>query len=123
MNMLNGIEILNKVELMKTVNNIVAHTFCFIIGIITALALLLAIVMFISNNVDMGAIMVVVGLVFVIIYLISYLIDSGLSKQVPTGEYEYQVTISNDVSMVEFNEKYEVIKVEGKIWTIREKEK
>lgn len=35
---------------------------------------------------------------------------------------QYQVTISDDVSMTEFNEKYEVISVEDRIWTIVEKE-
>lgn len=35
---------------------------------------------------------------------------------------EYQVTIDESVSMVEFNEKYDVIKVDGKIWTIRERD-
>ena len=41
---------------------------------------------------------------------------------VPTGKYEYQVTINNSVSMTEFYDKYEIVEVEGKIYTIREKE-
>jgi membrane protein implicated in regulation of membrane protease activity len=40
----------------------------------------------------------------------------------PSDIKQYQVTISDHVSMVEFNERYDVIDVEGKIWTIREKE-
>ena len=40
----------------------------------------------------------------------------------PSDIKQYQVTISDDVSMVEFNERYDVIDVEGKIWTIVEKE-
>lgn len=34
---------------------------------------------------------------------------------------EYQVVISDDVSMVEFYEKYDVINQEGKIFSVREK--
>lgn len=34
----------------------------------------------------------------------------------------YQVLIDDSVSMVEFNEKYDIVKVEGKIYTIKEKE-
>ena len=34
----------------------------------------------------------------------------------------YQVIIDDSVSMVEFNEKYDIVEVEGKIYTIKEKE-
>ena len=46
----------------------------------------------------------------------------GVTEQVPT-EYEtqYKITISDDVSMAEFTEKYEIISQEGKIYTVRER--
>ena len=34
----------------------------------------------------------------------------------------YQVTIDDSVSMVEFNEKYDIVNIEGKIYTIKERE-
>ena len=34
---------------------------------------------------------------------------------------EYKVTISDDVSLTEFNEKYEIIEQDGKIYTVRER--
>lgn len=37
-------------------------------------------------------------------------------------ENQYKVTISDEVSMNEFIEKYEIIEQEGKIYTVREKE-
>lgn len=40
----------------------------------------------------------------------------------PTGEYKYKVTISDDVSMNEFLEKYEIVDQEGKIMTIKERD-
>ena len=39
-----------------------------------------------------------------------------------TTETHYQVTISEEVSMTEFNERYEIIEQNGQIFTIREKE-
>ena len=41
--------------------------------------------------------------------------------RVPTGKYTYKVTIDDSVSMNEFQEKYEIIRTEGKIYTIKEK--
>ena len=46
----------------------------------------------------------------------------GIYKQINPNTYtEYKVIISDDVSWNEFNEKYEVIDQEGKIYTIKEK--
>lgn len=42
---------------------------------------------------------------------------------IPEYKYEtrYQVTVDNSVSMNEFQDKYEIIEVEGKIYTVRER--
>ena len=42
---------------------------------------------------------------------------------IPDDKYEthYQVTVNNSVSMNEFQNKYEIIEVEGKIYTVRER--
>ena len=42
---------------------------------------------------------------------------------IPEDKYEthYQVTVDNSVSMNEFQNNYEIIEVEGKIYTIRER--
>lgn len=37
-------------------------------------------------------------------------------------ETQYKITIEDSVSMNEFNEKYEIIDQEGKIYTVRERE-
>lgn len=48
---------------------------------------------------------------------------AGVGEQMPT-EYEthYKVTISDEVSMSEFTEKYEIVDQDGKIYTIRERD-
>ena len=42
---------------------------------------------------------------------------------IPERKYEtrYQVTVNDSVSMNEFQNKYEIIEVEGKIYTVRER--
>lgn len=42
--------------------------------------------------------------------------------EVPTDRYEYKVLIDDSVSATEFYEKYDLISVEGQIFTIRDKE-
>ena len=39
----------------------------------------------------------------------------------PEKYVKYKVTISEEVSMTEFNDRYEIINVDGKIYTIRER--
>ena len=47
---------------------------------------------------------------------------AGTASGAPTKyETQYKVTISEEVSMVEFHEKYEIVETEGKIFTVREK--
>lgn len=47
----------------------------------------------------------------------------GVEMPTPT-EYktQYEVTISDDVSMNEFMEKYEIIEQDGKLYTVRERD-
>lgn len=46
----------------------------------------------------------------------------GVGGQTPTKyETQYKVTVSDEVSMTDFLERYEIIEIEGKIFTVREK--
>ena len=107
--MLNGIEVLNEVEMYKDFPTWIILTLGLCFGVGVGL-----ICCFKVKTVVVGAILCLIGFL-----ALSYglYINSQLS-----GIVQYQVTISDDVSMVEFNERYDVIKVEGKIWTIVEKE-
>ena len=47
----------------------------------------------------------------------------GRAFETPTAyETHYKVTIDDSVSMNEFNEKYEILDQEGKIYTVKERE-
>ena len=58
-------------------------------------------------------------------FILGGVIESKTDKDIHTGTYTYQVTISNEVKMTDFLNKYEIIKQEGKIYTVelRNKEK
>lgn len=53
--------------------------------------------------------------------ILGFVVGSALSKPI---EYvtEYKVTISDEVSMNEFNEKYKIVGQDGKIYTVRERD-
>lgn len=55
-----------------------------------------------------------------VICIVLFIVCGGL---IPEDKYEthYQVTVDNSVSMNEFQSKYEIIEVEGKIYTVRER--
>lgn len=61
---------------------------------------------------------VIVGAIFGII--VSPVFGFGQRKPVDYTT-EYKVTISDEVSMTEFYERYEIVEQDGKIFTIREK--
>ena len=56
--------------------------------------------------------------------VLSIIVGAGVdaATEQPTGEYEYKVTISDEVSMNDFLEKYEIIDQEGKIFTVKERD-
>lgn len=118
--MLEGIEILNKVEIMES--PMWVSVVIIVLFIISLLSLGMGIVDAIEDITDGHC------LIFIVVATVAYIaliIMGNADKQLltePTGVYEYQVTIDDSVSMNEFLEKYEIIEVNGKIYTIREKE-
>jgi hypothetical protein len=113
--MLEGIEILSKTEIMYTPGiTLFLFAISFIALIITGFVTTLSIC---ENNRRNSTIFAsLCGLSLIILFALLGFIDK------PTGKYEYKVTIDDSVSMNEFNERYEIIEVEGKIYTIKEKE-
>lgn len=91
-----------------------SFTFCWIPAIITCIFIFL-ISTYVDNN----------DLIFgIVIGIFSGIVVGFLAghESIPV-EYEtrYDVTISEDVSLIEFEEKYEIIDQNGKIYTVREK--
>lgn len=110
--MLNGIEVLNSSYLLNG-NEYANLNRCVGILILSLIIIVIG-VLILSVNEKIGVGILAIG-------MIALFINLCYSNE-PSDIKQYQVTISDSVSMVEFNEKYDVIKVEGKIYTIREKE-
>jgi hypothetical protein len=116
--LMDGVEVLNQTEILATPEWIqIAIIVCFIAFIIGIAGCLISIII---EKEKILAFFICL-LPFSFILLIAFLTISE-KPAMPTGKYEYQVTIDDSVSMNEFYEKYEIIEVNGKIYTIREKE-
>ena len=118
--MLEGIEILNKVEIMESPMwiSVVGLVFCVLFFISFMAAIMDAFKDFSDGHLWIFALGIVISYITIIIM-------SNVNKQLktePTGQYEYQVTIDDSVSINELLEKYEIVEVNGKIYIIREKE-
>ncbi len=89
------------------------------VGIATFIGLITGIVCVVRDGCDWFIIpaMVVISAVFGGMF--GCLMGTGLEKPV-AYETRYKVTISDEVSMTDFLEKYEIVSTEGKIYTVRE---
>ena len=113
-----GVEILAMEEVVaNSIFNWLAFwiTFGIIFGIFVIIGVILSIGFFDWSN-------IVISIVFGLILSFAFGYISGDTMRIPT-EYEtqYKVIISDEVSMNEFVEKYEIIDQEGKIYTVRER--
>ena len=113
--MLEGIEILAQTEIMKNPD----WTSLFFTAMIVFI--LLGFSMAITGAIVNMWKLIACGVGLAIgTFVASFIIGVNISQE-PTGRYEYQVIIDGSVSFSDFNEKYEVIDQNGKIYTIREK--
>lgn len=109
-----GVEILNQYEVVaETAFNwfwfwVTLGTvpiICIIVGIAEKDGLLLTI-------------LTISGVIFGLILGVAF---GGISATPSKYETHYEVIITDEVKMTEFNERYEILDQEGKIYTIREK--
>ena len=116
--LMKGIEVLNQVEIMD--NSLTLLITAIILGILFCICIVGVII----SAVKCKFITFIIFGIFLLCSWIGFVVTAKASdkKIIPTGKYEYQVTIDDSVSMNEFYEKYEIVEVNGKIYTIREKE-
>lgn len=67
----------------------------------------------------------VIGFAITLFLLLCSLISIVIAdiKSEPTGIYEYKGTVDSSVSMTEFLDKYEIIDIDGNLYTFKDKEK
>lgn len=107
-----GVTILNSYEYLTNPSSIFLYLFWGFI--FTTFALILSYLFIVDNYSSTSTVIfaIVAGALAVIFFC-----------NVPEKNYEtrYQVTVNDSVSMNEFQSKYEIIEVEGKIYTVRER--
>ena len=101
---MNGIQIISQ-EAMTTLRTIPS------ILLILSIFIILPITFHIKNKTDNCKLAFGFEIIFGIIYeiIITTILFSGLLDK-PTGYYKYTVKISNECSLLEFNEQYKIIK-------------
>lgn len=109
---MNGVIILNSYESLTNFDSILLMSILCAWSLAAAIVALFALVKYGYDSWKEFAILVVCVVLFIVCGCL-----------VPEDKYEtrYQVTVDDSVSMNEFQNKYEIIEVEGKIYTIRER--
>ncbi len=102
--MLEGINVLSQSPIMTSLGWV---------GLIVIIGLVIAFIGVMKNAEEVMIISVVITVLFWIFFNII---------KVPTDNYTYKVTIDDNVSLNEFNQRYEIIEQDGLIYTIKLKE-
>ena len=113
-----GVEVLNTA--INSSRSIAGGIFAIILCII-GVFMLVSVIYYIKEfpDYDTGAAGVTTWLSIVVFCLSAIGIYQSFFRKETTY---YQILIDDSVSMVEFNKKYDIVEVEGKIYTIQEKE-
>jgi hypothetical protein len=116
--MLEGIKVLSKVE------NVSDLKVFFILNIIFLCLSVIFVVMTIveagKGRDKLAIIGIILFIFFMILFMISICLDDNIKK--PNGTYTYKVIVDENVSMVDFNENYEILEQDGLIYTIIERD-
>ena len=107
-----GITILN--EIQKTA----APDWMVVLGLALCFLGLISIIIHAASQKIVSAMTSIVIFIIIIIWTISFCIVNSTIYD----HTEYKVIIDDSVNFNEFNEKYEIIDIDGKIYTIKEKE-
>ena len=111
---MNGVTILNSYESLTNFGSILLMSILCAWSLAAAIVALFALLKYGCDSWKEFAILVVCVVLFIVCGCL-----------IPKDKYEthYQVIVDNSVSMNEFQNKYEIIEVEGKIYTVRERVK
>lgn len=115
---MNGVEILASEEVV-TATTFNSALFCWFIVAAVVVGLVIGLIASFCEG-DIQYLFIIVFVVACFGLILGAII--GVAEGTPT-EYEtqYKVTISDEVPMNEFLERYEIIEQEGKIYTVRER--
>ena len=111
------------VEILTATEVVVATTCNWLLGGIVFLICIVigGIISFCSSSYQKGAITIAGALTGMLIGILVGGVTCAITETPTEYETQYKVTVSDEVPINEFYEKYEVIDQEGKIFTVREK--
>ena len=111
-----GIDILNKTEIMTTPFLANLLFFLFIILFLVGFGI------FMYGAYVRSLVRIIISMAMISVSI--FFLWQACSKESTesTGRYRYEVTIDDSVSFLDLQEKYDVIKQNGKIWTLEDKE-
>ena len=116
---MNGIDILNKEEILTTPEWIgvvlYVSTIIFIVSIIFAVA-------FELTYHDTASVFFIIIFVCSSIVCAIFNVINNTYKSEPTGRYRYEVTIDDSVSITEVYDRYNVVEQRGGVWILEDKE-
>lgn len=117
--LMEGIEVLNQTEIMD--NSLTLLITAIILGVL----FFICVVGVTMSAIKSKFITFIIFSIFLLCSWIGFIVTANASnkKIIPTGKYEYEVTIDKSVPMTEFYEKYEIIEQRGEIFVIKEKVK
>ena len=98
-----GLEIIERIAIEQVSDSVLI---CLLLGVFSIL-IPTFVVYKLAKNGDKAFLTEIISGVIYLVFLI-VLLESGILEK-PTGEYQYKVKITEDVSYVEFTDKYEVI--------------
>lgn len=108
--MIDGITVLSQTEIMKA-----PYQYLVVITSIIILTIIFTLLEHYASD-DISILSPILAILFSIIIGIAYF---NIAKE-PTGRYEYKVLIDKSVSFVELTERYNMIKKDGLVYTIRD---
>ena len=117
---MNGVEILAFEEVACAWESWDWQSFFIAVGIVFVLSLIAGFIFACQEDSGFAGLLMF-GAIFIVAGSIIGVTAATLTVDPIEYETQYKVTIDETVSMVEFNEKYEVVEQEGKIYTVRER--
>ena len=115
-----GVEILNQTNVYKVDGE--PLLFWIAIGLGFIIGLIFMITQWAEYGFDMDGFLMLIAFTFIGAFVGCIAFACSLDDTDELNYVKYQVTISDEVSLNEFMDKYEILDQEGKIYTVKEKE-
>jgi membrane protein YdbS with pleckstrin-like domain len=115
---MNGVEILNEYAVYTS------QVWVAVVGLLSLIGAIIFGIAFHNSENDKPLWINCIGMIVCMVTLFTFaIIDNETNYLKEYSHIEYKVTIDDSVSMNEFLDKYEVLDQEGKIYTVKERER